>query len=114
MARGGAGEPPPQRGEGAAGVGDREPGGGVLRAHAEESPEGGQFKDPQEVGVAFDVLAGVEDQAVTFQQIADIAEADKGVVGQEPGDTGEPSQQRQPGQGEQMDHAPAAGGNEPG
>ena len=114
MARGGAGQPPPQRGEGAAGVGNREPRGGVLRAQAEEAPEGGKFEDPEEVGVALDVLAGVEDQAVTFEQIADIAEADEGVVGQEPGDAGEPGQQRQPGQAEQMDHPSTARGNEPG
>ena len=67
MARGGAGQPPPQRGEGANRVSDREPGGGVLRPHAEESPEGGQLEDPQEVGVALDVLAGVEDEAVTLE-----------------------------------------------
>ena len=101
-------QPPPQRGEGTNREGNREPGCGVLRSHAEESPEGGQLKDPQEVGVALDVFAGVEDEAVAFEQIADVAKADEGVVGQEPGDAGEPSQQHQPGQGQQMDHTPAA------
>ena len=74
------------------GVGDREPGGDVFRAQAEDTPDGGQFQDPEEVGVALDVFAGVEDQAViTFEQIARVAKADESVVAQEPGDAGEPA-----------------------
>ena len=68
----------------------------MLRAQAEDSPDGGEFQDPQEVGVALDVFAGVEDQAVTFEEVAGVAKADEGVVGQEPGDAGEPAEERQP------------------
>ena len=68
----------------------------MLRAQVEDAPDGGEFQDPQEVGVALDVFARIEDQAVTFEEVACVAEADEGVVGQEPGDAGEPSQERQP------------------
>ena len=68
----------------------------MLRAQAEDAPDGDQFQDPEEVGVALDVFAGVEDQAVTFEQIARVAKADESVVAQEPGDAGEPAEERQP------------------
>ena len=48
----------------------------MLRAQAEDAPDGGQFQDPEEVGVALDVFARVVDQAVTFEQIAGVAKAD--------------------------------------
>ena len=90
--RGQADDPPQDGGDGGDGVGDREPGSGVLRAQAEDTPDGGQFQDPEEVGVALDVFARIEDQAVTFKEVACVAEADEGVVGQEPGDAGEPAE----------------------
>ena len=64
----------------------------MLRADAEDAPDGGQFEDPEEVGVALDVFAGVEDEAVAFKQIAGVAKADECVVAQKPGDVGEPAQ----------------------
>ena len=71
----------------------------MLWAQAEDAPDGGQFEDPQEVGVALDVFARVVDQAVSFEQIAGVAKADESVVGQEPGDAGEPSLgEREPGE----------------
>ena len=44
----------------------------------------GEFQDPQKIGVAFDVLAGIEDQPLAFQKIAGVAEADECILTQGP------------------------------
>ena len=73
---------PPQHGrDGADRTSHRQPGGGMLWLQAEETPESRQFEDPEEVGVAFDVFAGVEDEAMSFEEVADIAKADEGIIG---------------------------------
>ncbi len=79
----------------------------MLGAQAERAPQRRQLQNPQEVGVSFDVFAAVEHQAVAFQQIADVAEADKGIVGQEPGSFGHPAKQPQPRQ-KDNEHEPLA------
>lgn len=88
--------PPQHDGQRRPGAGHRQPRRRLLRAHAEEAPRHRQLQHPQEVGIPLDVLARVEHQTVPFQQVAHVAEADEGVVGQEPGEAGEPDQHPHP------------------
>ncbi len=99
----GKGRPPQHCADGSGGEGHREPRRRSFRGNAQPTPDEGQFQGPQEVGVTLDPLAGVEDQPVAFQQVADVAEADEGVVGQEPGHLRQSAQQPQPGQVGQAD-----------
>ena len=70
--------------------------GRVLRPDAEQTPDRSEFEYPQEVGITLDVLARIEDQTVTLEQIAGVAKTDEGIVGYEPRDAGQPTQEHQP------------------
>ena len=89
-------QPPQHHGNRAHGVDHRQPVGDVLRPEAQHAPDRRQFEHPQEVGVALHVLAGIEDQAMPVEQVAHIAEANEGVIGDEPRHARQPAQQCQP------------------
>ena len=97
MERGEASGPPEDGDYGGGGIGDGEPWSGEFGTDVEDGPECGEFEDPEEIGIAFDAFAGVEDEAVTFDEVTCIAEADEGVVIEPLGDAGEPGQEREPG-----------------
>jgi len=65
----------------------------VLGPDAQHAPDRRKLENPQKVGVALYVLAGIENQPMPVEQVAHVAKADEGVVGNEPGHARQPSQQ---------------------
>ena len=76
--------PPEQDGQRRARIDHRKPGRGMFRPKSEDRPERGQLDHPEKVRVALDTLPAVEDESMSLDQVAHVAEADEGVIAEEP------------------------------